>query len=112
MTAQRVLGILCLVAFLPSCTTWQTYSPGPTPLDDPIRITTHSGGKLVLESPTVEGGVMVGMSHGARFEIPLDSIAGYETQVSSAAHSAGLMLGIGALTALVASAIIASQMFD
>lgn len=104
MTPRQCIGILCLVAFLPSCATWRTYPADDPPTSEhPVRVFTETG-RQFADSISVADSSLVLFAAGAESRIPQSSVRYYEAPDHSGAGYAFAALGVGALIALFALA--------
>jgi hypothetical protein len=113
MTARQTIGLLCLAALLPSCTSWVEYSPGPPSVDESrVRVTEISGARLVLEDPFVEDRDYVGTVHGISRRVPLDSMSLYEVPQSAQFKTGLVVVGALALVFVVVAPIVVSDALE
>lgn len=89
MTARQCIATLCLVALLPSCTTFKTYDGVPPGTEGKVRVTLDRGGApILLHDAQQMGDQYVGGLDGRTWfigcedcsirSIPIDSIARFE----------------------------------
>lgn len=119
MTARQCIATLCLVALLPSCTTFKTYDGVPPGTEGKVRVTLDRGGApILLHDAQQMGDQYVGGLDGRTWfigcedcsirSIPIDSIARFEINEVNAGGTAwaailGTAVLVGALYALFAS---------
>lgn len=102
MSPRQCIGILCFVAFLPSCTTWQTYSQSEPPTDHhPVRVWSTDG-RHFADSVAVADSSLVMFAGGAESRIPLNSVMHYEAREISSGGTAVLLTLVGAFIAFAA----------
>ena len=118
----RFLACVLLLAFASSCMTWRSQSGDTQSIIEAkqptrIRVYRSDGSRVVLENPTIVEDSLVGMSterqrsatFHIRVAIPLHEIATVETREIDGGRTAGAVLGVGALVALIVAAAVAAS---
>ena len=106
--ARTFLGVIQLITFLSSCTSWQV-QPGASPNDlvtaqrpYTVRITQGDGSRVVLNDPSVQSDTLYGApdtSHAAgapeRIGVPLSNVKEIEVRRPDPSRTTLLFVGIG-----------------
>ena len=108
MTRYRAVLLLFLLLNLTACSTWQSVGPvSPSQFieaeqPERVRVYMRGGGQVELESPSVEGDVLV----APNVSMPLADIIGLEVREFSMDRTMILLGGVAAGVLVVAVAVV------
>lgn len=107
---QRVVATGLLLAYLPSCSSWQVQNVEPAVVlqDRPptqLRVTQQDGHELTLAVPHLSGDSLVGSIRGSETGIPLRDVRTVAVRRGNAAKTLGLVgLIVGGIVVVAALA--------
>jgi hypothetical protein len=115
MSIRRLVSALLLVTYLPACTSFQATTQPVAELTAPpksvekMRVVTTTGATIELEYPrvvndTLYGGPVTSTTKAGPIAVPVADIQTIEIRKSDGGKTAMLVVGIGAVFALLAVA--------
>jgi hypothetical protein len=115
MSIRRVVSALLLVTYLPACTSFQATTQPVADLTAPpksvekMRVITTKGATIELEYPrvvndTLYGGPVTSTTKAGPIAVPVTDIRTIEIRKSDGGKTVALIVGIGAVLALLAVA--------
>jgi hypothetical protein len=114
---QIALPLALLLWTVPACTAWHVeegISPQQliaTKKPAVVRVTLADRSQLVLHEPTIAAGdTLVGIINGAHSSVAASDVRQIAVRAVSSGKTAGAVLGVGALAALVALGIALGNM--
>ena len=108
---RRAIGLALLLWYVPACTTWQV-AEGITPqrlIADQhpaaVRVTLPDSSQIVLDAPSIAGDSVAGLVDGRDSSVVASDIKQVAVRRVSGGKTAGMVVGLGLVAALIAGAV-------
>ena len=109
--SRRLIAYALLLWYLPACTTWH-FEDGVSPLQliaaqhpNVVRVTLPDRSRIVLHQPRIAAGdSLSGILNGAPSSVAVSDVTQVAIRKVSTGRTVGLVVGLGAVAALIALA--------